>query len=184
MGKEKGSRLSSLWQSVFIASRCILEEELEGHKMQTGFGYWDGKSSNKNMASAYVMFLVYELLCVVNLLQAQLFDQQDCEILASVKNTMADLPGGISFLSTWEFAANVDPCESFTGVECITVDGVNRVGSLFLGPRFAGAPGLLGTLSPSWESLVYLTQLTMSAGEVKGLIPYSVGNLQNLQIFF
>ncbi len=96
------------------------------------------ESSNKDMASAYVMFLVYKLLCVVNLLQAQLFDQQDCEILASVKNTMAGLPGGISVLSTWEFAANVDPCESFTGVECITVDGVNRVGSLFLGPQFAG----------------------------------------------
>jgi hypothetical protein len=109
------------------------------------------------MASAYVMFLVYKLLCIVNLLQAQLFDQQDCEILASVKNTMADLPGGISFLSTWEFAANVDPCEPFTGVECIIVDGVNRVGSLFLGPQFARAPRLLGTLSPSWGSLVYLT---------------------------
>jgi hypothetical protein len=93
------------------------------------------------------------------------------------------LPGGISFLSTWEFAATVDPCEPFTGVEWITVDGVNRVGSHFLGPQFAGAPGPLGTLSPSWGSLVYLTQLTISAGEVKGLIPYSVGNL-NLQIFF
>jgi hypothetical protein len=69
-------------------------------------------------------------------------------------------------------------------LNCITVDGVNRVGSLFLGPQFAGTPGLLGTLSPSWGSLVYLTQLTISAGEVKGLIPYSVGNLQNLQIFF
>jgi hypothetical protein len=122
----------------------------------------------------------------VNLLQAQFFDQQDCEILASVKNTMADLPGGISFFSTLEFAANVDPCEPFTGAECIIVDGVNRVGSLFLGPQFAGTPGLLGTLSPSWGSLIYLTQLTISPGEVKGLITYSVGNLQQLilQIFF
>ncbi len=53
----------------------------------------------------------------MNLLQAQFFEQQDCEILPSVKNTMADLPGGISFFSTSEFAANIDPCEPFTGVE-------------------------------------------------------------------
>jgi hypothetical protein len=133
-----------------------------------------------------LIFLLHTLLClvigIVPLEAQQLLDQQDFEVLASVKNSMVDLPGG-SFFSTWEFAANVDPCESFSGVQCVTVDGVNRVGSLFLGPQSAGSPGLSGTLTPALGSLVYLTQLMISAGEVQGSLPSSLGNLENLQIF-
>jgi Leucine-rich repeat (LRR) protein len=63
------------------------------------------------------------------------------------------------------------------------MDGVNKVGSLFLGPQIVGIPRLSSTLTHVLGSLVYLTQPMIYAGEVQGLLPSFLGNLQNLQIF-
>lgn len=133
-----------------------------------------------------LLFLVCLLVCCCHVRAQQqqqlLLHTQDFEVLASVKNSMADLPGGC-FFSTWEFAADIDPCKSFNGVECITApDGSKRVSSLFLGPQSAGSPGLSGTLTPALGRLMYLTQLSISAGSVQGELPSSLGNLHNLQI--
>ncbi len=116
-------------------------------------------------------------------LQAQqLLDHQDFKALTSMNNNMVDLPGG-SFFSTWEFIANVDSCEFFNGVQCVIVDGINIMGSIFLDSQFIRTPRLLGTLIFALESLVYLTQLMIYASEVQGLLPSSLRNLQNLKVF-
>lgn len=130
-----------------------------------------------------LLVCLFVCCCHVRAQQQQLLlHTQDFEVLASVKNSMVDLPGGC-FFSTWEFAADIDPCKSFNGVECITApDGSKRVSSLFLGPQSAGSPGLSGTLTPALGRLMYLTQLSISAGSVQGELPSSLGNLHNLQI--
>jgi hypothetical protein len=95
---------------------------------------------------------------------------------------MVDLPRG-SYFNIWEFATNVDLGESFIKVQCVIMDGVNKVGSFFLGSQFARILGLSSTITFTLGSLVYLTQPMIYVGEVQGLLPSFLGNLQNLQIF-
>jgi len=111
----------------------------------------------------------------------------DLGVLQAVKESMWDLPGG-TFFSSWQFnfsnsTTDDNPCVSFSGVQCVNVDGFNRVSSLWLGPQTAGSPGLSGSLSPLLGSLNFLSELTISSGSVRGTIPESLGNLLSLQMF-
>lgn len=126
--------------------------------------------------------ILLTLLSLLFPLHAQLLHPIDMLALRSIKESMGDLPGG-SFFSSWVFSLTVNPCQSFSGVQCMQVDNFNRVNYLSLGPQTAGLPGLSGSLTPSLGALAYLESLTISAGALRGTIPDSIGNLQNLQIF-
>jgi hypothetical protein len=64
------------------------------------------------------------------------------------------------------------------------MDGVSKLGSLFLGPQIVGIPRLSSTLTLALGSLVCLSQPMIYAGEMQRLLPSFLGNLQNLQIFY
>ncbi|CAK9862513.1 unnamed protein product [Sphagnum jensenii] len=106
----------------------------------------------------------------------------DLAVLRAVKHAMADLPGG-SFFASWEFAPGIDPCQIFTGVSCISVQGYSRVNLLSLGPEEAGEPGLWGPLPPELADLPFLQQLSISPGAVSGSIPPGLGSLTYLEGF-
>lgn len=125
------------------------------------------------------MLLLLSLCCYS---KAQLLHPIDMLALRSIKNSMHDLPGG-TFFSTWLFTLRINPCMTFTGLQCIKIGSFNRVYSLSLGPPSAGTPGLGGTLPSSLGELTYLQSLTISAGALRGSIPDSIGNLQNLKTF-
>lgn len=137
------------------------------------------------MARAYLRQYFLSILTIFSFffsIEAQLLHPIDMLALRSIRNNMDDLPGG-SFFSTWVFALTVNPCQSFSGVQCEKVESFNRVISLSLGPQNAGSPGLTGSLPSSLGDLSYLQSLTVAAGALKGPIPDSIGNLQNLQTF-
>ncbi|KAG0621572.1 hypothetical protein M758_3G030900 [Ceratodon purpureus] len=115
-------------------------------------------------------------------LHAQLLHPIDMLALRSIKNSMRDLPGG-SFFSTWVFALRINPCQTFSGIQCMKVGSFNRIYSMSLGPPTAGTPGLAGSLPAALGDLSYLQSLTISSGALRGSIPDTIGNLQNLRTF-
>lgn len=103
----------------------------------------------------------------------QLLHPIDMIALRTIKSSMHDLPGS-NVLSTWVFALRVNPCQAFTGIQCVKIGSFNRVSSLALGPSG-------GTLPPSLAALAYLESLTIATGELYGPIPDRIGNLANLK---
>ncbi|KAL2650976.1 hypothetical protein R1flu_019104 [Riccia fluitans] len=105
----------------------------------------------------------------------------DREALQEIRNNLDDLPGS-SFFSSWTFSdSSVNPCDSFKGVQCFMVDGVERVVVLNLGEPTAGSAGLKGILSDAVGKLTALAQLSIVPGSVSGSIPWSLGSLTELQ---
>lgn len=128
-------------------------------------------------------FLVVVTMMSLTLpVHAQLLYPIDMLALRSIKSSMQDLPGG-SFFSTWVFALRINPCQSFSGVQCVKVGSFNRISSLSLGPPTAGTPGLAGGLPAALGDLSYLQSLTISSGALRGPIPDTIGNLQSLRTF-
>ena len=128
-------------------------------------------------------FLVALTMMSISLpLHAQLLHPIDMLALHSIKNSMQDLPGG-SFFSTWVFALRINPCQTFSGVQCVKVGSFNRIYSMSLGPPTAGTPGLAGSLPASLGDLSFLQSLTISSGALRGSIPDTIGNLQSLRTF-
>ncbi|KAJ7198069.1 hypothetical protein O6H91_07G090100 [Diphasiastrum complanatum] len=108
---------------------------------------------------------------------AQLY-QPEINALQDMRNNLDDLPGS-TFFSSWVFSS--DPCTNFSGVVCISINGVNHVSVLSLGTINAGSAGLTGVLSPSVGNLSFLRILTIVPGDLQGSIPDSVGRLSLLE---
>ncbi|KAG6543221.1 hypothetical protein Mapa_015472 [Marchantia paleacea] len=108
--------------------------------------------------------------------------ESDVRALQEIRNNLEDLPGS-SFFSSWNFSSDssTNPCDSFKGVQCYVVDGVQRVVVLNIGEPTAGSPGLKGTLSEAVGRLTALAQFSIVPGAVSGSIPWTLGSLTNLQ---
>jgi hypothetical protein len=137
-------------------------------------------NGGRRCCNAFVVGLT--MMCLAMPLHAQLLHPVDMLALRSIKSSMRDLPGG-SFFSTWVFALRINPCQAFSGIQCVKVGSFNRIYSMSLGPPTAGTPGLAGSLPAALGDLSYLQSLTISPGALRGSIPDSIGNLQSLRTF-
>ncbi|KAJ8775420.1 hypothetical protein K2173_023185 [Erythroxylum novogranatense] len=130
------------------------------------------------MANPRTLLLLFLLHLLVPPSPSHLtISRPDLAALASVKNSLTDIPGTL-FFSTWNFSSSHDPCYCFSGVTC----SFNRVTTLTLGTGLSGSPGLSGSLSPSISNLARLTQLILYPGFVTGPIPPQLGRLSNLRV--
>ncbi|GMP67142.1 hypothetical protein CsSME_00027231 [Camellia sinensis var. sinensis] len=131
-----------------------------------------------------LLLLLLDLLLLLLLLGRANPQQQistvDLSALHEIKNSLTELRG-TDFFSTWDFTLP-DPCSTFTGITCSTVNNLKRVTSLTLGTGLSDSPGLAGSLSPSLSNLTELTQLILFSGIVTGPIPPQLGTLKNLRV--
>ncbi|KAL3700763.1 hypothetical protein R1sor_018785 [Riccia sorocarpa] len=138
-----------------------------------------GTSCYRILVTCLLLWTMTSLVEQSRLVEA--LSDSDREALQEIGNSLEDLPGS-SFLSSWTFSdSSVNPCDSFNGVQCFEVDGVQRVVVLNLGEPTAGSEGLKGTLSEAVGKLTALAQLSIAPGSVSGSIPWTLGSLTELQ---
>ncbi len=90
----------------------------------------------------------------------------------------------VESIEIWDFSATgIDPCQMFTIVVCINIQGSNRMMLLSLGLEEAGLLDPTTTLSPELGYLPFLMQLSISPGLVNRPIPHSLGRSRNLNLF-